>query len=267
MIQEYIDLFDKITSHAILLNVDESYDTSFSKEIVKKYIMSKINNEDFLNDVFYKIDNDIYEDLFIIRSDGNYIKKDQLLELMTEFKNKSFNSDYRFYIIEYVELLNSSAANSILKFLEEPENNIIAILVTKNINNVLSTIISRCQIFNLNFYKKKNYGEEYIFNSINYLKKYEQKKSKSISYLSDLYSLKSEDLILLLNSFEYLYDMYLNCRYCNFKNLDEKYIELFQIIDYDNVIRNINCIEKMINLLKMNVNSRIVLDLFFIGGD
>ena len=45
--------------------------------------------------------------------------------------------------------MRPEAANSMLKFLEEPEDNIVAILMTNNINNVLSTIISRCKVFKL----------------------------------------------------------------------------------------------------------------------
>ena len=50
--------------------------------------------------------------------------------------------------------MNLQASNSILKFLEEPVDNIIAILVTNNINKVLTTIVSRCQVISLN---KNNY--------------------------------------------------------------------------------------------------------------
>lgn len=70
-------------------------------------------------------------------------------------KEKSINSGKQFYIIEYAENLNSSSANALLKFLEEPDDEIIAILVTKNINKVISTIVSRCQIVNLNHYNRK----------------------------------------------------------------------------------------------------------------
>ena len=41
--------------------------------------------------------------------------------------------------------MTEQAANSLLKFLEEPEDDIIAILSCKNISAVLPTIISRCQ--------------------------------------------------------------------------------------------------------------------------
>ena len=41
------------------------------------------------------------------------------------------------------------AINSILKFIEEPEGEVYAFLTTNNINNVLPTIVSRCQTLNL----------------------------------------------------------------------------------------------------------------------
>ena len=41
------------------------------------------------------------------------------------------------------------AVNSILKFIEEPESEIYAFLTTNNINNVLPTIVSRCQVLTL----------------------------------------------------------------------------------------------------------------------
>ena len=37
------------------------------------------------------------------------------------------------------------AVNSVLKFLEEPESEVYAFLTTNNVNNVLPTIVSRCQ--------------------------------------------------------------------------------------------------------------------------
>ena len=41
------------------------------------------------------------------------------------------------------------SANTILKFLEEPEDDIIAFLVTDNRYHVIDTILSRCQILTL----------------------------------------------------------------------------------------------------------------------
>ena len=110
-----------------------------------------------------KIDKNIFSDIKIIEPDGMWIKKEQLDELQKEFSKKSVESNKKIYIINHAELLNVQASNSILKFLEEPEENIIAILVTKNIYQLLTTIVSRCQIISL----KKNKEKETIDEEVN----------------------------------------------------------------------------------------------------
>lgn len=52
--------------------------------------------------------------------------------------------------------MTDQAANSLLKFLEEPEEDIIAILSCKNTSVVLPTIISRCQQIKLVGKKEEN---------------------------------------------------------------------------------------------------------------
>lgn len=95
-----------------------------------------------------KIDKNEFSEFTIIEPDGMWIKKEQLDVLQKKFETKGIESDKRIYIINHAEKMNSSAANSILKFLEEPEPNIIAILITDNRYQLLDTIVSRCQIIN-----------------------------------------------------------------------------------------------------------------------
>ena len=145
---------DKV-SHAILLEVDDC-DTCmpFIKQIVK-LILCKENNKDITKincdkcNICKLVDMDNYPDLNIISTDGNWIKKQQLIDLQSDFNNKSLLNNKRIYIIKEAEKLNISSSNSLLKFLEEPEDDIIAILVTSNKYLLLETILSRCQIFNL----------------------------------------------------------------------------------------------------------------------
>lgn len=103
------------------------------------------------------IEKDNFSEVKHIYPDGLWIKKEQLLNLQKEFSETSIQSNKRIYIIHEAEKMNPSAANSILKFLEEPEDNIIAILVTDNIHQLLDTITSRCQIISL---KKNNIDNE-----------------------------------------------------------------------------------------------------------
>lgn len=96
-------------------------------------------------------------ELKVIEPDGMWIKKEQLDELQKEFSLKSIASNKKIYIINHADKLNSSSANTILKFLEEPSENIIAILIADNLYQVLQTIQSRCQI--LSFRREKNNEE------------------------------------------------------------------------------------------------------------
>ena len=92
------------------------------------------------------IDENSFPDLQIIEAEGSQIKKNQLLSLKGEYQNKSLIGKRRVYIIKNAEKLNPSSANTILKFLEEPEEGVIAILLTSNRYQILDTILSRCQL-------------------------------------------------------------------------------------------------------------------------
>ncbi len=91
-----------------------------------------------------------YPELKIINPDGMWIKKEQLDELQEEFSKKAILGTKKIYIINQAEKMNTATSNSLLKFLEEPVSNVIAILVTDNIYQLLDTIVSRCQIVTLN---------------------------------------------------------------------------------------------------------------------
>lgn len=88
----------------------------------------------------------------ISRNEKKQILKDDMLELKNFFQNTSYINDYRVYLVEEAHKLNSSSANLILKFLEEPMDGVIAFFITDNLDAVLPTIKSRCQIVNI-FYK------------------------------------------------------------------------------------------------------------------
>lgn len=143
-------------SHAYLIEMEDS-STEFPLVLLfVKMILCplEINKCDKLDcskcNVCRLIDEKNFPDFEIIEADGNQIKKNQLLELKDEFQKTSLIGKRRVYVIKDAEKLNPSSANTILKFLEEPEENIIAILLTRNRYQVLDTILSRCQILALN---------------------------------------------------------------------------------------------------------------------
>lgn len=274
---EYDDLkklFNTITTkkkvgHAFLFNVDDSYDTSLAISFIKEILKNDVDNADTGDSQYekfsYQLDNNTFPDLMIIKSFDKVIKKEQILNIKSEMKEKSINSGKQFYIIEYAENLNSSSANALLKFLEEPDDEIIAILVTKNINKVISTIVSRCQIVNLNHYNRKK-DEQYFELALKYLLIYEDKKEKAVSYLSELYEISSDDLKGMINSWIYIYKNVLKL----LLNKDseeannESILALSKKNNIESVIDKLDKLEKMSNLILYNVNVRIILDELFI---
>ena len=138
-------------SHAYLFDAnhyDEAFD--FVLSFVKAILCGKHN--EFEEDCILcrRIQNNNYPELKIIESDSSVIKKEQLLELQSDFSRSSIEGSFRIYIIKDCDKMNKQAANCLLKFLEEPVEGIIAILITNNFNKLLSTIISRCQVVRFN---------------------------------------------------------------------------------------------------------------------
>ncbi|MBE1556202.1 DNA polymerase III subunit delta' [Sporosarcina limicola] len=80
-----------------------------------------------------------------IRADGQDIKKEQMSGLIFNMTKKGYESGRKIYIIYKADRMNSAAANTLLKFLEEPEGDVTAILLTDSYQSILPTIQSRCQ--------------------------------------------------------------------------------------------------------------------------
>lgn len=97
-----------------------------------------------------RIDDDNYPDFIVCDGSKESIKKSQIDEIEEHFGNVAFEKNgKKIYILHLIENMTIEATNSILKFLEEPEDNVYAFLTTNNENSILPTIISRCQSLHL----------------------------------------------------------------------------------------------------------------------
>lgn len=94
-----------------------------------------------------RIDSGNHPDVHFVRPEGQSIKKQQVDFLQKEFTYRGVESHKKAYIVHDADLLTASAANSLLKFLEEPTLPTLAILLTTKGQQVLPTIQSRCQHF------------------------------------------------------------------------------------------------------------------------
>jgi DNA polymerase-3 subunit delta' len=92
-----------------------------------------------------RIDNLTHPNLFMINPVGKVIKKEVVTSLIQEFSKASVENGPRIYIVVDADRFNQSSANTLLKTMEEPGQEIYQILITENLNNLLSTIISRAE--------------------------------------------------------------------------------------------------------------------------
>lgn len=86
-----------------------------------------------------------HPDLHLLEADGAFIKIDQVRELQRELSLKPFEAPRKACIIRQAHRMNPSAANALLKTLEEPPGAAIIFLITDTASALLPTIRSRCQ--------------------------------------------------------------------------------------------------------------------------
>lgn len=87
-----------------------------------------------------------HPDIHTIQPDGATIKVDQIRSLKKEFSMRGVETQKKIYIVEEADKMSASAANSLLKFLEEPDGEALALLLTTNAYQMLPTILSRAQV-------------------------------------------------------------------------------------------------------------------------
>lgn len=189
------------------------------------------------------------------------ISKEQIKELQHKISTKSQMNDNIVYIINNCDKMTPSASNSLLKMLEEPEENITAFLISDNITGVLPTIKSRCiNLFMQN--KKINSNlEEYsqlIIDIINDL------NNNKVEIYNLLKNKSRDDIKIIFELICYVYRDFLNVKtnnkieYINEKILIElKYLENTSIND---IIDKILLLTKNSQKLNYNVNINMFID-------
>ena len=283
---------DKI-SHAYLIETNDCpYGFDIAMSLSKSFLCQKKDNSHCSScNICLNIDTNNYPDLKIIETDSKMIKKEQLLELQKEFSVKPLYGKYLIYIIKNAELLNRSSANTILKFLEEPSPNIIAILLTNNIYNCLDTIISRCQVLSLikeekinnnifkKIYEKTSPNEEFnlfvekqIINIMEFYEKLEKDKTKLIAFY-DVFSL-TDKIDILFDIGIKLYIDILNYKLKRKIEYFENNIDIIKNIsnfnEFNDIIRKIEIINDFQKKSSYNVNKELFINNFIItfsGGN
>ncbi|MGB7842309.1 MAG: DNA polymerase III subunit delta' [Salinimicrobium sp.] len=87
---------------------------------------------------------DWYQKLGIENKQGQ-IGVNEAQEVVKSLSLKSYEGGFKVMIIWMADKMNTSAANKLLKLIEEPPNETLFILITEEEENIIQTIRSRCQ--------------------------------------------------------------------------------------------------------------------------
>lgn len=93
-----------------------------------------------------RVKNNAHPDLIEIQTDTATLKIDAIRELQRKLAFPPYESQRRFVIIHDIHKMQDAAANCLLKTLEEPEPHTTFFLITSQIQRLLPTITSRCQL-------------------------------------------------------------------------------------------------------------------------
>ena len=264
------------------------YAKDFSKEIIAKDLDTKDN-------ICKKIDEDIYSELKIVEPISNNIKKEQLIDLQKEVQNKPIEGNKIVYIIKNCEKLTAASSNSILKFLEEPADDIVAILLTDNISYVLPTIKSRCQVVNFNRIKKDKNENTYdlfynllIFDNsdpddinkkidavVNFIENIETKGINEFIYIKNIWDVikNQQEYNIFVSIMIYFYMDVL------YSKIGKEIKYMYNFTDIVDLVKSKNTLNDIINKIYVleqaklegtnNVNNKLLLDKIIIelGGE
>lgn len=251
-------------SHVFLI---ETNDKVAALEDIKEFVKVINCSESYMEDCMkcnlcHLIATDQLPSLEIVSPDGQAIKKGQMEELKQKFSSIPYLSRYNTYIINDAEKFNTSSANTMLKFIEEPEKNIIGFLITNNRENVISTIKSRCEIVKVMYEKEnQNITDRIQELAINYLYKIEVEKQQTIVYNKTILDekLEREEMVLFFKAiFQIYYDFFQG------KSILEKLKPMEQYTQ-DILLHRLDLVGKMLERLNYNVNINLLLDAFVLG--
>ncbi|MGG1314690.1 MULTISPECIES: DNA polymerase III subunit delta' [Cohnella] len=93
-----------------------------------------------------KVKHGNHPDWHTIVPDGAAVKIEQIRELQRDLSYRNAGAGRKVYRIEGAETMTVQAANSLLKFLEEPPSPVVAILIAPSAQSLLPTILSRTQL-------------------------------------------------------------------------------------------------------------------------
>jgi DNA polymerase-3 subunit delta' len=100
---------------------------------------------------------------------SKFIRIDQIRKTISNIETGTHRGNKKIVLIYPVEAMQTAAANSLLKSLEEPPKDVLMILITHQLDQILPTIRSRCRLLPIN-QPTFEAGLNWLKNELNQLK-------------------------------------------------------------------------------------------------
>ena len=162
---------------------------------IKMVYADSLNLEIDSAPIFKRIDDDSCTNI-------NWIKKDKKTAIsiesvqgyIRESNVTALEEGPKFFIFEEGDSLNTSSSNAILKFTEEPVDNVFIIFLVENLSSLLDTILSRCIILNF-----KPLNKDAIINKLA-----QKKYDKVLLNIISEYTLKENEIEEIIADEDYM---------------------------------------------------------------
>ena len=267
---DFSKLASNITSfsHAYLLKVNDlSEGYKYALEFAKIIICENIERDDEKSIAEHQIIKNEYDDLYVVNPQSITINADEINKLLNYMETKSLHENgRRVYIIYGFERLSREVSNKILKFLEEPNDNIYGILLTKDVDKILPTIVSRCQTITLNFDLMSD-DTEIIKKMSNFFEKILLKKEKMIAYNYEQFGenlLNREIMYSYFDVLEKILSYNIEAKFNVISDDNSYFCPFLQQYDIDLLIVFLKKTNYLKSLIKSNNNLSLMLDRYII---
>ncbi|MEG0994362.1 MAG: hypothetical protein RSE91_00080 [Bacilli bacterium] len=233
-----------------------------------KFLLCLEKNEEEIANIVHLIDNNVYSDLKMVKAEGLSIKKEQIMDLLDDYSKKSNYGGKRIYIIDEAYKLNKSSSNSLLKFLEDPYENTIGIMIVENRYQVIDTIRSRCQLLSLKsndlLDDKEEKQRENIVNFLLQLIDNAEITLLNIDELYFAYFTTKNDIVNSFNLLQLLYNDIINLKFehaiINFHKYSSQLKHISDMFTLKSLIKMENIISVNSQLVKNNANMNMLID-------
>ena len=241
-----------------------------------------------------EIDKGYHSDTLEIPNDGESIKIEKIRELI-EKVNITKQGKYKILLIQNIERMTVESSNALLKTLEDPPENVIFILTTNRVKEVLATILSRVRLFkfrrlandDLETFVRRYYPltDENMMETVCAFAMGRPGKALSLLQDADLYESYRKmyiDIEMFLKKpdravqFAYVGDLVTSAKEAKDDQLIREFLDIFQLVLRKEMMMNMDgesgilSLEKSVKLLekaheaqellKRNINTRLLLE-------